>query len=160
MTQDGIKEKFIYDNGNLKFRVQSGSRGAVGKIAGCVDSRGYIQVKINGKLQLAHRAIYLMHYGWLPNFLDHENGIKSDNRIENLRPATSRENSINRKLHTNSSSGVTGVNWHKQHKKWVATVSLGNGRRKHLGLFTEKEDAITARQNAEQYYYGDFARKN
>lgn len=91
-----------------------------------------------------------MHYGDIPDGMeiDHINRIKDDNRIENLRVVTKRQNCCN--LSTNT-SGIPGVIWCKQQKKWRARIWV-NGKNKHLGLFENIEDAKVARKKAEQTY--------
>jgi hypothetical protein len=94
LTQEKVKELFEYRDGALflKNRTTDSIGRSVkhlnGKIAGTPDSSGYLQTKINGKLHLNHRLIFLMFNGYLPSFVDHINGKRSDNRIENLRSAT------------------------------------------------------------------------
>ena len=97
-----------------------------------------------------------MVYGELPLMLDHINRIKDDNRIENLRPCTFSQNSINKDIQKNNTSGVVGVRWHKFNKKWFSTISV-NGKEKHLGYFKDKQDAIKVRLEAEKIHYGEYA---
>jgi hypothetical protein len=123
-----------------------------GKKAGTLNILGYWVLTVNGKRYLAHRVAWLMHYGhWPKGQLDHINGAPKDNRIKNLRDTTPSENHRNMKLFSNSTSGVTGVNWMPRLNKWRATISL-KGKQKHLGVFVEKEDAVAARLQANKRY--------
>lgn len=87
---------------------------------------------------------------------DHEDRNPLNNRRYNLRPATAVQNSLNRKLMSNNTSGVTGVSWNKGVNKWVAYVTI-NKTLVNLGYFEVKDDAIKARLEAEVKYYGEFA---
>lgn len=120
-----------------------------GKAAGYTDAKGYLRASVDGESYLLHRVAWLMHYGAHPSDqVDHINGVKSDNRIFNLRCVHNTENSRNRSRRHDNKSGHIGVSWHKDTGKWVAQIGV-NGRVRHLGLFTIKEDAIAARKAAE-----------
>ena len=87
---------------------------------------------------------------------DHKNRNRSDNRRENLRPSDIKSNSLNRSLYKNNTSGVTGVHWDKRKQMWIAQINV-NKKRTQLGAFNNKKDAVVARLQAEQKYYGEFA---
>ena len=87
---------------------------------------------------------------------DHINRNPFDNRKENFRPATAKENARNRSLSKNNTSGFIGVSWDKEYNKWIAYIKLDQKQTK-LGRFENKEDAIHARLCAEAKYYGEFA---
>ena len=92
----------------------------------------------------------------LEKLVDHIDGDKSNNKINNLRLASKSENGRNRvNLPSNNTSGVIGVCWDKKAKKWKAFIMI-NGKQKHLGYFINIEDAIKARKEAEIKYFGDF----
>lgn len=90
--------------------------------------------------------------------VDHINGKPNDNRIENLRIITHEKNMKNVKLPSNNTSGYKGVYYSKRERKWKSFVRV-NKQPKHLGTFDSKEDAIAARQRAENEYYGEYKRK-
>ena len=95
------------------------------KIAGSTDSNGYIQIHINKKLFMAHRLAFLYMTGEHPReFIDHINGIRNDNRWENLRNASHSENQQNQRAaqKDNKSSMLLGVSYMKSHKKWRAEI--------------------------------------
>jgi hypothetical protein len=99
-----------------------------------------------------------MIYGrWPRKGLDHINGCRDDNRIENLREATQSENMANvPRLKTNK-SGVKGVSWHAGGRKWQAHIQ--KARKQHyLGLFETLEEAAAAYQEAAHRLHGSFAR--
>lgn len=145
----GWNEIFMYDNGILRWRNRRG-KAKTGSIAGCVDKNGYVRIRYNCVLLLAHRIIWEMHNGKIPEGMeiDHINHDRSDNRIENLRLASRLENSKNTSLLKRNKSGRVGVCWRKKEKKWHATI-YDKGKSVHLGLFSSIDDAIMAREQAE-----------
>ena len=140
---------FIYDNGILRWRNRRG-KAKPGSVAGCVDKNGYVRIRYNGVLLLAHRIIWEMHNGKIPEGMeiDHIWHNRRDNRIENLRLASRLENSKNVSLLKRNKSGRVGVCWRKKEKKWHATI-YDKGKSVHLGLFSSIDDAIMAREQAE-----------
>ena len=88
---------------------------------------------------------------------DHINRNTLDNRKENFRQATNRENSINKNKCKRNTSGIIGVTYHKGHKKWVARINDSPYSRITILESTNKDEAIVARLNAEAQYYGEFA---
>ena len=100
----------------------------------------------------AHRVAWAIHYGeWPSNQIDHINGIRTDNRIENLRVVTPQENSRNIKMFNTNTSGVTGVSWVKARGKWMAMISV-KGRNKNLGYFQSIDEATAVRAEASARY--------
>ena len=87
--------------------------------------------------------------------VDHIDRCKTNNHLSNLRYATSTENAQNKSMQSTNTSGVIGVSFHKQSNNWCARINV-NGENKGLGYFVNKEDAITARSNAEIQYFGAF----
>lgn len=117
---------------------------------------GYRQGTVDGVRYYAHRVAYAIYYGaWPTNQIDHVNGVRGDNRIINLRVATNQENSRNRLMYENNTSGTTGVCWHKAAAKWMAYIVV-DGKQKYLGVFSSFEKAIEARTEAiKQYGFTD-----
>ena len=118
-------------------------------------TRGYIYIKFKDALYRANRLAYYMHHGIDPleKLVDHIDGDKSNNKINNLRLATHLDNQKNRKLQINSTSGQTGVC--RKRQGWVSYISVDK-KRIHLGFFADKEDAVQARIEAEKKYFGEF----
>ena len=113
---------------------------------------GYRLGRISEKAYLAHRVAYAIHHGaWPANQIDHINGDRLDNRIANLRDVTNAENTRNRVLPTDNTSGHIGVSWCGLNCKWHSRINA-HGKRHHIGYFTDIEDAIAARAAAEVKY--------
>jgi hypothetical protein len=128
-----------------------------GSEAGYTDKRGYKRVKINGRRHLAHRLAWLIHTGEVPSaHIDHIDGNKSNNRIANLREATSGENSHNVSTPKHNTSGIKGVSWDRNSGKWKAQIAV-EGVHLHLGLFRSIECAADAVREARCRLHGDFA---
>lgn len=131
-------------------KVASWNARFAGKVAGCFDGSGYYRIEVDSKHIGSHRAAWAIAHGqWPQHHIDHINGIKTDNRISNLRDVTIAENNKNRPRQANNTSGCTGVYWHKQNEKWRAKIKI-DGWWKWLGDFPHKFDAIIVRLNAEK----------
>lgn len=117
-----------------------------------VCTQGYLYGAIKKKPLLAHRVVWAFRHGEWPNgLIDHINGRKTDNRIENLRVVSPAENQKNRRLSDNNSSGVCGVRWIAKQSQWRAQIQVG-GKHHFLGDFTSKSDAVAARKAAEKEF--------
>lgn len=144
--------KYDSESGIFTWKVRTSKRVKKGQIAGTVKDDGYIRIRIDGTLYLAHRLAWLYHYGTFPeNEIDHINRNKSDNRIGNLRDVDRVTNAINKDLQSNNESGVAGVRWSKGSNKWRAYIGV-EGKTIQLGYFVEFHEAVNARKNAEVLY--------
>lgn len=159
VTQDELKEILDYDPETGIFRWKSPRQKIkVGDVAGTLNHNGYRFIKINGKLYLEHRLAWLYVYGeWPKDMIDHVNGTRDDNRIENLREATRSENKWNQTKPITNTSGYKGACWHKASQKWDARIAINN-KRKHLGLFDSPEEAYEAYCKAAKELHGEFAK--
>lgn len=110
------------------------------------DNRGYHKICFLGTKYGAHRVFWLYMTGEWPDEIDHINGIRTDNRMVNLRNVTPGINRKNLKRATNNTSGVTGVYFHNKNQKWVAQIQV-NGKMKYLGSFVGLEEAKEVRKN-------------
>lgn len=161
LTQDKANELFEYRDGALFWKNRSidslgrNTNYLNGKFAGSLDSSGYFQTKINNKMYLNHRIIWLMHYGELPEFLDHINSNRTDNRIENLRPATLNQNNHNAKLRKDNTSGCKNVCWNKVAKKWQVYLMIDK-KRKSFGYYDDLELADLVAQEARDKFHKEY----
>lgn len=153
ITQERLKEVFDYcqDTGDFRWKVRR-PRCRIGDVAGSVNSRGYRQIRIDGKRYKAHRLAFLYMTGSFPPAqVDHKDHNKLNNRWDNLRLATNQENHRNRPRSPRNTSGVTGVSWNSVASKWHAQIEV-SGHNIYLGLFSNIEDAAAARNYAESRF--------
>lgn len=156
-----VRNRLQYDPiiGTFTWRVKPCKNVAVGQIAGSTHRDGYTYICIDYKSYAAHRLAWAIYYGIdAEREIDHKNGIKHDNRIENLREASSSENMSNYPRPKSNTSGVKGVCWDRCKNLWVARIRIGNGRRKHIGLFDSLEEAAAAYARASEEYHKEFSR--
>ena len=153
-TQESLLAVFSYDSAtgevSHKFTTKSGKQGdtATHKF-----QHGYRGMTIGAKTYLAHRVIFMMKEGYWPEYIDHINHSKGDNRWCNLREVTHGENSRNVPVQANSSTGNVGVSMDKRTGRYRAYISV-NSKYKHLGVFDTIEEAVDARKKADiQYEY-------
>lgn len=144
-TPEELRTMFRYDRETGVLTWATRDRNLSGKVAGGVDpSSGYRRVRINGSVpRLVHRVIWAMETGEWPEEIDHINGNRSDNRMVNLRSVTRGENMMNKSRYKNNKTGIVGIFWHKQHRKWCASV-----QGKTIGVFANIGDAVVARNTA------------
>ena len=117
-----------------------------------VSGNGYLWGSVNNVQLRAHRVIWALFHGEQPSDqIDHINGIRADNRIENLRVVSRQENMRNTALLRNNTSGVCGVSWNKARGKWLAHIKI-DGRLKNLGLFDSLDEAKAVRAEASARY--------
>jgi len=144
LTQDRLKELLHYDPDTGVF-----TRLRTKKITGTVNGQGYVNLFVNGKTEQAHRAAYLYMTGRLPQKgVDHVNGIRADNRWENLRAVDQFQNQKNMQRSTKNKTGVVGVHWCKREVKWVARVCV-LAKWRSLGYYDDFFEAACARKSAE-----------
>jgi hypothetical protein len=150
VTQARLKELVSYDplTGVFTWNVAP-KYGHVGDVFGSQAPDGYLLGKLDKRSYRVHRLAWLYMTGqWPVHQVDHINHVRNDNRIANLRDVTSAQNHHNRRRATHSSSGSLGVGWHKRDKIWQAHIERA-GVRLHLGYFSDLDDALAARKNAE-----------
>lgn len=157
LTQDLLHELFEYKEGGLYWKINRNSRARKGAEAGTsLTSASYKCLNLNYKMYSTHRLIFLYHHGFLPGTIDHINGNKLDNRIENLRVVNIQENAWNAKKRIDNTSGIKGVWKHKQ-GKWAAELRMNN-QKIWLGLFVSKEEAANAVKQYREQHQKEFAR--
>lgn len=125
------------------------SRNAGKQAFTAVNPDGYHCGIILRKSMSAHRLIWAIYFGEWPSEIDHINGVRTDNRIANLREVSRSENCRNRGLIITNQSGVRGVH-HLKTGRWTAAINDRCNTRKHLGTFDSFAEAAQARLNAEK----------
>lgn len=158
LTQERLKDVLHYDEstGIFTWRVALSRRVRIGDVAGTVTNRGYITIKIDGRLYRAHRIAWLYVHGTFPpDQIDHIDHRRANNSIANLRLATQSENSMNMRLSAKNTSGFKGVSMYKPSGKWMAYAKLG-GKQYHLGYFHTAEAASAAYEAFAKQHHGEF----
>lgn len=161
MKQDELKQHLHYDPDtgvftwrdrrhlpNVGYNVACRT---AGKVAGSKLQSGYWRIGIGEKQYRAHRLAWLYVYGWMPTEIDHIDGNRLNNKIENLREVTRAENQRNLRTSSLNTSDHVGVYFNKADKVWVATIGMCY-ERVYGGRFKTKEEAIFARKCLEQKY--------
>lgn len=140
-------ERISYNAASGVFMWVVSERGvSLGKVAGSINSNGYLIIRLDRKPHRAHRlAWFLVHGEWPQGEIDHIDGDRLNNRLNNLRVVDRAGNSQNRwkAQRNNKSSGLAGVTWNKQHKKWQSNL-MANKVRHHVGYFSDPNEAHAA----------------
>lgn len=160
MNQALVAEYFDHKDGHLYWKkvTHFTKQYLVGQEVGSIHATGYRHVTWMGKPHKVHRLIFLLEHGYLPKEIDHINGDRQDNRLENLREATRSENQYNKGMCRSNTSGFRGVSWHKHSKSWVVRVCT-KGKSKSIGYFDDLELAGLVAQEARNLYHGKFAKQ-
>lgn len=152
LTQARLKELLRYDPETGVFTYACARpKVRVGAVAGHTHAgHGYRQIKLDGRLYLAHRLAWLYVHGcWPSDMLDHIDRDRTNNRLLNLRESDRFLNRQNSLAPCNSTSGIKGVTWNRTLGKWHARIGFGN-KRHHVGWFNSAEEAALARAAAEK----------
>ena len=147
------------ETGVFRWRETVAGRNTVaGAVAGCIGKNGYRSIGIDGGKHRANRLAWLWMTGaWPERLVDHENGVKADDRWKNLRHATKAQNNANSRTKSNNRSGFKGVVFRCSMGKWTAQITVGRSHR-HLGTFDTPEAAHAAYVAAAEKDHGAFAR--
>lgn len=155
ITAEDAQRLLRYDNGKLYWKVDVARNVKVGDEAGKADTT-YKRVMFNGRMYQIHRLVFAIHHGYFPRVVDHKNGDKLDNQIDNLRAATHKQNSVNQRLHTDNKSGAKNVCYRKETGRWRVCI-------KHIAgtvdrSFTLFDDACRYAETMRSVVHGQFAR--
>jgi len=147
---------FMYDKGQLVWRRDMGRNRRLGDRAGTLKNTGYRSVQLYGEAYQEHRLVYLLCHGNLPDMIDHINGDKQDNRVENLRETTASLNQANRRQ-VKKRGRYKGARYDGY--KFVAAIQH-NGKSQILGRFSKEEDAARAYDAKAVELFGSHAKTN
>ena len=141
LTQQSLKSILSYDadTGYFTWLLRLSGKQKAGDTAGCIDGDGYVVIGIGNKNYKASVLAWLYVYGRWPILeLDHINRIRNDNRVENLREATKKEQQANKTRSRNNTSGYTWVREDKERGGWLVQSKIFG----FAGRFKTKEEAI------------------
>jgi HNH endonuclease len=131
------------------------TRLATAKSVGSRHSKGYVELRVDGRLYLCHRLAWLYAHGrWPDHQIDHVNGVRSDNALSNLRECTNAENCQNVASHRDGTSAHAGVCRAARpiSKPWLAQICI-SGKQKRLGSFATEAEAVAARYAAKAHFH-------
>lgn len=134
-------------------------KGSTAPITEDTSSEGYLRVRVNGTIYGVHRIAWAISHGELPLRIDHKNRVRSDNRLQNLRAATTSQNNMNRPMHRGKGVNLKGVSFHKRSKTYRARIKI-NKTSHWLGQFACANSAALAYDRAATYFFGEFAMTN
>lgn len=155
ITKERLRELLDYcpESGVFRWLEKTNRRTVVGSVAGSMHTGGYVVINLDGVRFYAHRLAWLWMTGQIPpDQIDHKNGIRDDNRWDNLRSATSGDNHQNICKPKHNTSGYLGVYWSKPDNKWRARIEV-SGRRIGLGFFKTAEHAGKAYLEAKKKFH-------
>lgn len=158
ISQQELKNLFRYEDGHLFWQEKISYKINIGDKAGCVGSKNYVSILVKKKRYQAHRLIFMFHHGYCPEFIDHIDGVRTNNCIENLRPATQSQNQWNCKVYKSNTSGVKGVSWRKADNCWMARITVEK-KEICIGRFKNIEDAKIAITKARIIHHPQYGRQ-
>ena len=161
LNQEQILKDMVYRDGMLFWLPRGYGRfdkQFAGKAAGCSLKSGVQMMSYRGGNVLVHHVVWVYHNGDIPQGyeIDHINNNPLDNRIENLRLATSSQNKFNTRIGKRNSSGIKGVMWNKATKSYRARIQV-NKKSIHIGMFASIDDAERSVKLAREKFHGSFS---
>ena len=147
-SQEELHRRYDYADGHLYYKVRVSRSCKAGDIVGHVNNckrGGYRQTILCGVSYKVHRLIWKWHHGTEPEMIDHINGIRDDNRIENLRASDRRMNGANRRR------DLPAYIYHHQ-GRYRVRLTTGDRRNVSVGMFGTVEEAKNARDIALEEY--------
>jgi hypothetical protein len=157
INQARLKELYVYDNetGIFTAKVKT-KKHDENDIAGWYETKGYLNITIDGKSYKAHRLAWLYVYGCMPSHqIDHINHVRDDNRLCNLREATHTENMQNSTGKRLKNGFPKGAWWDKRKQKWKTTCQV-DGIVHQLGFYESQEEALKVYREFAKNHHGEF----
>lgn len=158
-----IRECLAYDpkSGEVTWRKRRARCVKVGAVAGGLRKDGYRCIMLSGRNLLAHRAAWFLSYGEWPECVDHVNGIRTDNRLANLRACTKRQNcwNTNKVLAASGHINITKRKEHRYRLKPYCVRYRRHGKDHCIGYFATVDEAIAVRDERLKANDGEFFAK-
>lgn len=134
LTQDYLKTRLEYDPLSGIFTWITGGflrKADATRLGGtpckCVGKHGYVVIRIDGNLYLAHRLAFLYMTGKMPEFVDHKDRVRTNNMWSNLKAATRSSN--NRNVTSASNTGHVNITWVEKRNYYVVTIKWADEKR-------------------------------
>lgn len=159
VIHERLTQLLRYDaaTGVFTWRKKTG-RQAAGSGAGSIGPHGYRSISIDDRdYRAARLAWFYVHHQWPDPFVDHVNGKRADDRLENLRIATCAQNNSNSTTKNRKYPAPKGACFHKKSGKWMARIRV-NKQYIYLGIYPTAELAAAAYREAAYKFHGPFAR--
>lgn len=160
LTAERLRELLHYDpdTGLFTRRVSTAPSVKVGDIAGTLNSKGYIKIRLDGYLYAAHRLAWLYVTGAFPeNEVDHIDGVTDHNWFSNLRDVTHQQNMTNCRGYRTNTTGFRGVYFFPKTGRYHSKIRV-NSKLIHLGSFSTPEAASEAYETAATVHFKEFKR--
>lgn len=148
--------RYCPESGNF-YHAVARRRIRIGSVAGTVCKAGYVVVSVDGTRVYAHRLAWLFTHGEWPKIIDHINGVRTDNRIGNLRSGEQWQNMANARKRSNNTSGYKGVSFFKRDGTYMAQIKC-QGEHRFLGYYRTADEAHKAYCDAAVQLFGEYAR--
>jgi hypothetical protein len=149
ITKEILNDHYIYDDGHLFLKSN-------GKEVGCISPQGYTNIGFLKKTYRRHQLIFLLHNGYIPDRVDHIDGNKLNDKIENLRGCSHCENMRNRSIDKRNVTGFRGVSFAREQKKPYRAFISNGVKRLALGSFKTPEEASAAYESAAKLIFKEF----
>lgn len=153
LTQAYLKHRVNYNPGTgiFTWRAEGFKRKADATRLGgvecqCINNAGYVVIRVDGKLYLAHRLAYLYMTGSMPDFVDHDDRVRTNNAWGNLKKATREQN--NRNVTASSNTGHVNITWVEKKNHFVVTIKWSGDKRNRT--FRDLESAILWRDQQKE----------
>ena len=154
ITQKRLKELVSYDPDTGRFTLLIASaRRPVGTVFTVKYPNHYIKISLDGRAYEAHRLAWFYVHGVFPHRIDHKDRVRTNNKIENLRPATYSQNMYNTPMRRSNTSGFKGVSFVKG--RWQASCGV-NKKNHYLGSYATPEEASAAYEAFSTIHHGEF----
>jgi len=157
LSKEELNEIFEYKEGKLYWNQIRANRLHLGDEAGAVNSRGYLGIQLSSKNYKVHQIVWIMHFGNIPEnlIIDHIDGNKINNNLNNLRLVTNSQNKMNSLKFKKLTSKYKGVSWNQKANKWQACVRFER-KNYHIGYFGIEEEAHKAYCFVAKEIFGEF----
>lgn len=149
ISKDLVDEWVEYKDGSLYWKKSPNWSIKIGAALGTLN-KGYLRSIICGTKIYNHQLSFLINKGYIPECIDHIDGDKLNNRIDNLRDVSFKQNAMNKKHRSNNQSGFKGMSKHKN--GWQAEIS-----KKYIGLYQTPELAAAAYNERAKIEFGEYA---